>query len=238
MMDKEEKKTESPDSSINETSRSNEDDASSEESIDVKKESDGCFERESESMRSSLMDTIATIQIIIYQFFIFSIKKISLQIFYAILFLLLAFILLQNFDPLLCTTVSCFYPAYETTRCLNIHKNRARKKREHWLIYWIVLSFFTLQDYYTEWLTRLFTPLLLLKMLFMMLLALPQTGIAELCYYNIVVPTLSIVNDTFVKYNRVCFLINSVKRNKEEDYKISIISVILLKTLLIIIKKI
>ncbi|VDM11712.1 unnamed protein product [Wuchereria bancrofti] len=124
------------------------------------------------------------------------------QIFYAIIFLLIAFVLLENFDPLLCSIVSCLYPAYETTRSLTVHKNKGRKRREHWLIYWIVFSFFTLQDYYTEWLTKFFSPLLLLKMLFLMLLALPQTGLAKLCYHNVVVPILSIVNDAFVKYNR------------------------------------
>ncbi|VDN84049.1 unnamed protein product [Brugia pahangi] len=126
------------------------------------------------------------------------------QIFYAIIFLLIAFVLLENFDPLLCSIVSCLYPAYETTRSLTVHKNKARKQREHWLIYWIVFSFFTLQDYYTEWLTKIFSPLLLLKMLFLMLLALPQTGMAKLCYHNVVVPVLSIINDAFIKYNRKC----------------------------------
>ncbi|EFO28453.1 hypothetical protein LOAG_00049 [Loa loa] len=200
-------------------------------------ESDHSSERESGSLRSSLVNTLATIQNNIFKkgkpleaWHQFLLSKIIYnkdytymdkafrfmecktmvrreQIFYAGLFLLVAFVLLQNFDPLLCTTVSCIYPAYETTRSLTIHKNKARKQREHWLIYWIVFSFFTLQDYHSEWLTMLLSPFLLLKMLFLMLLALPQTGMAELCYYNIVVPMLSVINDTFVKYNRVCFLL-------------------------------
>uniref|UniRef100_A0A915PNH3 Receptor expression-enhancing protein n=1 Tax=Setaria digitata TaxID=48799 RepID=A0A915PNH3_9BILA len=126
-----------------------------------------------------------------------------ITIFYAAVFFLFAFVLLQNFDPLLCAIVSCLYPAYETTRSLSARKNSSHKQRKHWLIYWIVFSFFTLQDYYTEWLTKLFSPFLLLKMLFLMLLALPQTGVAELCHYNIVVPMLSVVKDAFVKYNHV-----------------------------------
>ncbi|VDN17434.1 unnamed protein product [Gongylonema pulchrum] len=51
----------------------------------------------------------------------------------------------------------------EQVQCLSAHKRGMRKRRKHWLIYWTVFSFFTLQDYYTECLTRLFPPLLLLK---------------------------------------------------------------------------
>ncbi|KAL3985351.1 TB2/DP1 HVA22 family protein [Acanthocheilonema viteae] len=228
MMNKEEKKTESSSSSLCKTSEN----SSQNERNDVEDESDDSSEGASESLRNSLVNTIATIQnnffkegksleawhqflfnkilynkdyIHINEAFCFIERKIVIkreQIFYTAIFLLVAFVLLQNFDPLLCAIVSCFYPAYETTRSLTIHKNKARKQREHWLIYWIVFAFFILQDYYTEWLTQFFSPFLLLKMLFLMLLALPQTGVAELCYYNIVVPMLSILNDTFVKYNR------------------------------------
>ncbi|CAG9532449.1 unnamed protein product [Cercopithifilaria johnstoni] len=232
MADKDENKTESSSSSASNVSKTSSSHIASKQTNDVEEKSVHSSERESESLENSLVNTIATIQnnffkkgkslktwhqfllnkilynndyIHMNEAFCFIERKIMIrreQIFYAILFLLAAFVLLQNFDPLLCTTVSCFYPAYETTRSLTIHKNKARKQRKHWLIYWIVFAFFTLQDYYIEWLTKFFSPLLLLKMLFLMLLALPNAGIAELCYYNIVVPMLSVVNDTFVKYNR------------------------------------
>ncbi|VDK70137.1 unnamed protein product [Litomosoides sigmodontis] len=235
MEDKEENETESSNSSDNSTSKANRRryDVASEQTSVVAEESE---ERESESLQNSLVNIIATVQNdflkkgktletwhqfvlnkILYnkdynyinETFCFIERKTMVkreQIFYAVMFLLFALVLLQNFDPLLCAVVSCLYPAYESTRSLTVHKNKARKQREHWLIYWIVFGFLTLQDYYTEWLTKLFSPLLLLKveesdyeihMLFLMLLALPQTGIAELCYYNVVVPILSVVNDTF-----------------------------------------
>ncbi|KAM3717291.1 Receptor expression-enhancing protein [Dirofilaria immitis] len=141
------------------------------------------------------------------------------QIFYAAIFLLIALLLVQNFDPLLCAVVSCLYPAYETTKSLTMRSNEEYKQRKHWLIYWIVFSFVTLQDYYMEWLTKLFSPLFLLKMLFLMLLALPQTGVAELCYCDIVVPVLSIVNNAFLKYNWQSNNVTHVTANgsKEND---------------------
>ncbi|VDM44824.1 unnamed protein product [Toxocara canis] len=36
-------------------------------------------------------------------------------------------------------------------------------EREHWLTYWTVFAFFTLQDYYSGWLTASFPPFYLLK---------------------------------------------------------------------------
>ncbi|MCP9264834.1 Receptor expression-enhancing protein [Dirofilaria immitis] len=115
------------------------------------------------------------------------------QIFYAAIFLLIALLLVQNFDPLLCAVVSCLYPAYETTKSLTMRSNEEYKQRKHWLIYWI--------------------------MLFLMLLALPQTGVAELCYCDIVVPVLSIVNNAFLKYNWQSNNVTHVTANgsKEND---------------------
>lgn len=66
---------------------------------------------------------------------------------------------------------------------LTTHKNNLRKQREHWLIYWIVFSFFTLQDYYTEWLTKLFSPFLLLKVVIDLIMKLP-TEIIHLPVYD------------------------------------------------------
>uniref|UniRef100_A0A8R1XY07 Receptor expression-enhancing protein n=1 Tax=Onchocerca volvulus TaxID=6282 RepID=A0A8R1XY07_ONCVO len=230
MVNENENKTEPSSSSVSVVSKS------SENTTKVDGGSDCSLKKESESRRSSLISTVATIKNnflkkgkpleIWHQFMLTKvlynkdytyIDRIFCcieyrtmvkreQIFYAVIFLLIAFVLLQNFDPLLCAIVSCLYPAYETTRSLTMNKSGAHEQCKHWLIYWIVFSFFTLQDYYTEWLTKLFSPLLLLKvMLFLMLLALPKTGIAELCHYNIVVPMLSVVNNAFVKYNQVCF---------------------------------
>ncbi|VDK61996.1 unnamed protein product [Onchocerca ochengi] len=242
MVNENENKTEPSSSSVSVVSKS------SENTTKVDGGSDCSLKKESESRRSSLISTVATIKNnflkkgkpleIWHQFMLNKvlynkdytyIDRIFCcieyrtmvkreQIFYAVIFLLIAFVLLQNFDPLLCAIVSCLYPAYETTRSLTMNKNGAHEQCKHWLIYWIVFSFFTLQDYYTEWLTKLFSPLLLLKvMLFLMLLALPKTGIAELCHYNIVVPMLSVVNNAFVKYNQQSSDAANVSKTEEND---------------------
>uniref|UniRef100_A0A0M3I0F6 Receptor expression-enhancing protein n=1 Tax=Ascaris lumbricoides TaxID=6252 RepID=A0A0M3I0F6_ASCLU len=74
-------------------------------------------------------------------------------------------------------------------------------EREHWLTYWTVFAFFTLQDYYSGWLTANFPPFYLLKMLFLVLLALPTSGVSEKCFYLVVSPILSKLDDTFTRYN-------------------------------------
>ncbi|VBB25847.1 unnamed protein product [Acanthocheilonema viteae] len=191
MMNKEEKKTESSSSSLCKTSEN----SSQNERNDVEDESDDSSEGASESLRNSLVNTIATIQNNFFK------EGKSLEAWHQFLFNKI----LYNKDYIHINEAFCFIErkiVIKREQSLTIHKNKARKQREHWLIYWIVFAFFILQDYYTEWLTQFFSPFLLLKMLFLMLLALPQTGVAELCYYNIVVPMLSILNDTFVKYNR------------------------------------
>ncbi|VDK55990.1 unnamed protein product [Anisakis simplex] len=83
-------------------------------------------------------------------------------------------------------------------------------EREHWLAYWTVFSFFTLQDYYSGWLTANFPPFYLLKMLFLVLLALPTSGVSEKCYYRFVCPLLSKLDDTFNKYNVEIIIIGAL----------------------------
>ncbi|KHN82858.1 Receptor expression-enhancing protein 5 [Toxocara canis] len=124
------------------------------------------------------------------------------QIFYSVIFSTIALIILQNFDPFICSLVSYFYPAYATTKALG-KKRRigVPGEREHWLTYWTVFAFFTLQDYYSGWLTASFPPFYLLKMLFLVLLALPTSGVSEKCYYLVVAPLLSKIDDAFIKYN-------------------------------------
>ncbi|GES75322.1 receptor expression-enhancing protein 4 isoform X3 [Rhizophagus clarus] len=89
---------------------------------------------------------------------------------------------------IVCNIVGFLYPAYASFKVIKVNDTKSTLP---WLIYWIVMAFFTLGEGIADSLIFWFPFYYEIKILFILWLILPQTQGAAYLYYNYIDPTLT-----------------------------------------------
>ncbi|KAI6189513.1 Receptor expression-enhancing protein [Aphelenchoides bicaudatus] len=107
---------------------------------------------------------------------------------YGALVVLALYLIVGSAAELVANLIGFAYPAYASVKAI-----RTENKDDDtlWLTYWSVFGFFSILDFWTENIMRVFPVYLLLKTGFLLHLSLPQTRGAQVVYAKVVDPAVS-----------------------------------------------
>ncbi|KAI6217385.1 Receptor expression-enhancing protein [Aphelenchoides fujianensis] len=103
------------------------------------------------------------------------------QLAYAFLGLTAVYFIVGQFAQIIVNVVGFAYPAYQSVKAIRTPTTEDDTK---WLTYWTVFAFFSLVDYFANWVLCYFPLYWLAKILFLLYLYLPYTNGAVLLYAN------------------------------------------------------